>query len=232
MTTALSIIKQALRKGNVIGKGENLDDEQAQDGLTALNSMLSLWSVDGGLIFTETRESFPSTGATSYTIGPGGDFDTVKPYTINAMFARANTIDYSLADNDQRQYASKSYKSIGGIPTGYYFDNNFPLSNIFVFPIPDTTYEIHIYSDKILESFTSLTDDINMPAGYENALVYNLWAELAPEYVQPLTPDLIRLARTSKKAVFNSNTKNDNNVATVDSALTINSDDFNIRRGY
>ena len=62
--------------------------------------------------------------------------------------------------------------------------------------------------------------------------MYNLWIEIAPEYKQEPSVHLTRLAGTSKKTVFNSNTKNDNNVATVDSALTINSDDFNIRRGY
>ena len=232
MTTARSIIKQSLRKGNIIGKGENLENEQAQDGLLALNNLLSSWSVEGGYVFTETRESFQSTGATSYTIGTGGDFNTEKPYSINAMFARSSNIDYQLSNNDQKQYASISYKSIEGIPTGYYFDNDYPLSNIFIFPIPNASYEIHIYSDKILEAFTSLDDDISLPAGYERALVYNLYLELAPEYSQQPPQNLMRLAGTSKKIVFKSNTKNENNIVVVDNALTINTDDFNIRRGY
>lgn len=232
MTTALSIIEQALRKGHVLGKGEALDNDTAQQTLVSLNNLLGSWSISGGLVYTETRESFPLTGATSYTIGSGGDFNTAKPYSVTAVFARVNGIDYSLAPNDQVQYASISYKGVEGVPTGYYFDNNFPLATLFFFPVPNSSYEIHIYSQKPLTKFTSLTDDVALPEGYEMALVFNLWVAVSADFEKEPTQNIARLARTTKKDVFKNNTKNENNVASVDEALIRYKDNYNIYEGY
>ena len=193
--------------------------------------MLGSWSVEGGLVYNETKETFSLTdGTASYTIGAGGDFNTVKPYEIQSAFVTQSVNDYNLQKYDQKQYALIQDKATSGIPYYYYFDNNFPLSTIFLYPVPSNTPTITLYSTKILTAFTGLTDDISLPQGYDRAIVYNLATALAPDYEKEASPTVKEIAKSSKGIVFSSNSRNENNVSYVDSALAGNLS-FNIYRG-
>lgn len=231
MTTARSLIEQALKKNNVLGVGQSLNPEDAADGLIVLNNMLDSWSVEGGMVFTESRETFNLTNLKGeYTIGAGGDFSTVKPYSIQAAFVTQSTNDYSLQNYDQKQYAQIPSKDTSGIPTIFYFDNNFPLATVFLYPVPTATPTITIYSTKILNNFANLTTDVSMPAGYDKAIIDNLSIELAPYYEKVSSVDAKEQAKLSKGVVFTSNNRNENNIAYVDNAL-IGRRTYNIFRG-
>lgn len=230
MTTARTIIEQALKKINVLGAGSPLSAADAQDALITLNNMMDSWSVEGGIVFTQTRESFPLTNAKQYSIGPGGDFDTTRPFQIEAAFVRVGDTDYNLNQIDQRGYASIIYKDNGGIPTNFYYDNNSPIGNIFLYPAPDPSYELHLYSTKVLERFDNLSDDITLPPGFARALIYNLAVEMASDYEREPTGSTKEIADMSKGAVFAYNTRNDYEVAGVDDAL-LQGRSFNIYGG-
>lgn len=231
MTTARDLIEQAMKKINVLGVGSTLTAEDAADGLSTLNNMISSWSVEGGFVYNDTRETFPLVnGQETYTIGSGGDFDTVKPYEIQAVYVTQGVTDYPLTDFDQKQYALITQKDILGVPNIFYFDNNFPLSNILLYPVPSNTTSISIYSTKILTSFTGLTNDISLPAGYDHALIYNLAVELAPNYEKEASPTVQRIAGDSKAVVYASNAGQENDVLYVDRAL-VSTGGYNIYRG-
>ena len=230
MTTALSIIKQAMKKINVLGRGQALQDDEAQDGLTALNNLLGSWSVEGGLVFTESKDTFPLTGAVSYSIGTGADFNMDKPYDITACYVRQGTTDYPLNMIDEVQYSEISTKATGGLPSMYYYDNNFPTANIYFYTVPDSSYTATIYSVKPLEKFTSLTDDISLPNGYERALVLNLAIEIAPNFEKEPSITVSKLALEAKDNVFAYNTRNSSITSTIDGSL-IQNNGFNIYTG-
>lgn len=234
MTTARDIIESALRKIQVLGRGQSLDADSAQNGLDALNQMIDSWSIESGgsIVFTETRESFPLTASqASYTIGSGGDFDTVKPYEILAMFVRVGETDYSLQSMDAKQYADISDKDLkSDYADYYYFDNNYPLSTITLYPVPSTGQTLHIYSLKALSNLTGLTTELAFPKGYERALIHNLAVELAPEYEKEAPATVYKIAMDSKKALSVFNTKNENNLSGIDYGL-IGRGGFNIYTG-
>lgn len=231
MTTARKLIEQALKKNNVLGVGQSLNPEDAADGLVVLNNMLASWSVEGGMVFTESRETFNLTNLKGeYTIGAGGDFDTVKPYSIQAAFVTQSTTDYSLQNYDQKQYAQIPSKDTSGIPTIFYFDNNYPLATVFLYPLPTDTASVTFYSTKVLESFTNLTTDVSLPAGYDKAIIDNLSVELAPYYEKQSSIDSKEQAKLSKGVVFTSNNRNENHIAYVDNAL-IGNRTYNIYSG-
>lgn len=231
-TTVRDLIEKALKKNSVLGRGESLSPEDATDCLEILNDTLSSWSVEGGMVFNQTTETFPlASGQTSYSIGTGGDFNTEKPYLINSMYVRIGGSDYNLTKYDQKQYSDISFKSISGTPQIYYFDNNYPLSNIFLYPVPAGGLSVTIYSRKELTEFTGLNMVIDLPAGYEKALVYNLSVESAPLYEKEASPTIVKIAGDTKAAIFNANSRNENNISGVDQALTWNTDNYNIYSG-
>lgn len=228
MTTARSIIEQALRKISVLGRGEVLQSAEAQDALTALNNMMSSWSAGGGMVFTQVREEFSLTGAGSYTIGSGANFDTTRPLEIDAAFVRQGGTDYELTQYNAKQWSNITTKDSGGTPEVFYYDNNNPTGKLYIYP-DASGYTLVLFSRKELESFTSLTDDITLPAGYERALVYSLACELAPEYEKQPTGMLVAAATESKRQAFIGNTRHRRPNAKIDLAA---GERFNINRGY
>jgi hypothetical protein len=232
VSTVRTLIEDALKKIHVLGSGQSMTGEQAQDALRSLNDLIESWSVEGGLVYTQTRETFNLTSAASYTIGVGGDFNTTRPVEIVSAYVTQGSTDYILSKYDQKQYSEISQKNIGGIPNLYYFDNNYPLSNIFLYPTPVGATTITLYSVKPITSFASVNDVISLPAGYRRALVYNLAVELAPNYERDAARDVKQIADESKGNVFSYNSRNDNSVSTVDDALVINAYIYDIERGY
>lgn len=233
MTTALDIIKAAMRKIHVLGRGQSLQNDDAQDALDALNALFDSWSIEGGIVYAETIETFNLTKKASYTIGVGGDFDTERPYGIKAAYvSTSSNTDHPLIAYDEVQYSNLTDKDTSGYPQIYYFDNNFPLATIRLYPVPNDVTTITITSRKPLTRFASLSDDFTLPEGFERMAIYNLAVELAPEYEKEASMAIKQIAHDSKVSVLGSNKRNANNAMTSDLMYMGSSGNYNIRRDY
>lgn len=198
MTTARTIITKALKKNGVLNVGENPSASEASDGLSSLNALVSSWSNESLLIYSRQSENFALTsGQASYTIGTGGNFNTTRPLQILTAFTRIGSIDYPISIIPQTAFDKISQKSISNsIPEVMTYDASVPLGTITIYPVP-TTGTLHIRSEKQLTSFTTLDTDVDLPPGWERALVYNLAIEDAPEYGQPIDPGVYEIASSS-----------------------------------
>tara|TARA_R110002020_G_scaffold91693_2_gene222621 strand:+ start:3272 stop:3976 length:705 start_codon:yes stop_codon:yes gene_type:complete len=232
MTTARDIIKSALRKIQVLGKGASLDSDEAQDGLEALNDMLAIWSAEGNLIFTETIETFSLNSSIVYTIGSGGDFDTTRPNYISAVYVTQGEVDYILQSIDGQQYASIIDKEDGSFPRRYYYNAGFPLASIYLDAQPTSVSSITIHSFKPLALFSDLDTVFAMPPEYKAALVYNLAIWLAPEYEKPVPKEVVNLASKSKGAVITQNTRNENFVSSLSDVPSRRGQTGNVYNGF
>jgi hypothetical protein len=58
---------------------------------------------------------------------------------------------------------------------------------------------------EVFASPIDLDTEIELPPGYEDAIIYNLSVRLAPEYGKPMRADLVGLAMDSKANVKRSN---------------------------
>jgi len=209
MTTARDIIKKSMQRLGILTKGEEPADDEANDALSSLNMMLESWSTDSLSVYALTWETFTVTGGqASYTIGSGGDFNTVKPISIKASYITIGDTDYTLQlINDADYNRNILQKQITGIPDYITFDNAYPLSTIRLYPVPSTNYDLFLLTEKPLV-ILALDDIISLPVGWERALVNNLAIELAPEYGQQVTGDLRALAKNSKRAIERAVSKN------------------------
>lgn len=207
MTTAYDIIHGALRKIGAIAVGETLAPEDSTTGLEQLNAMLDLWSTEHLAVFNNTETVLQlQAGKASYTVGTGGDFDMPRPLRISGAYTRLNTsgsaVDFPCAEVDYTRYARIGLKDQPGPwPKVMYFNTSFPLAEMIFWPVPSQGVEFHLWADMVFSQLANLTDTVSMPQGYLIALQTNLALLLAPEYgVQP-SPDLVQLARSSKKAL-------------------------------
>lgn len=79
VTTAADIVRLALKDAGVLGIGQSANAEDTNDVFDTLNIMIAGWNVKRWMIFHLLDLSVVSTGAISYTVGPGGDIDTPRP---------------------------------------------------------------------------------------------------------------------------------------------------------
>lgn len=201
MTTALGIIKSAMRKAGVLTKTENPSADEAIDGLEMLNDLLASMSNDSMVIYARVLEQFTvSSGTAGYTIGTGGDFNTARPIKIISAYVRSGGIDYGLSEISDEQYASISYKTIGSIPQFINYTNGYPLGTVKLYPVPASDYQLFILSEKQLSEF-SINEDVLLPPGWKRMLIYNLAMELCPEYGQPVTQEIKLIADDSKNEI-------------------------------
>lgn len=197
MSTALGIIKSAMRKAGVLVKSEAPSADEANDGLEMLNDLLASLSNDSMLVPARTLENFTLTSATDYTIGTGGDFNTTRPIKIISAYVRSGTIDYPLEIVSDENYAAIQLKSTGSIPDHINYTNAYPLATIRLYPAPTAGYTLYLLSEKQLSTFT-LNQTVDLAPGWRRMLVYNLAIELCSEYGQSVPPEVAAIASESK----------------------------------
>ena len=108
--TARSLILGAFELIQVFQPGEVPDAVQMQGALTRLNRMMGTWALQPLTIPVIAREVFALTANVgTYTIGPGGDFDTSRPAKLTGAGL--------LLNNDLTPVAITSITRSGSIAT-------------------------------------------------------------------------------------------------------------------
>ncbi len=230
MTTARDIIKSIHRKIGILGQGSTLNASEFSDTLEAINDMLAVWSVDGALIYTETRETFTLTGSMSYTIGAGADFDTTLPNDITSAFVTENGYDTPLSIVDVRDYDTLADKDQTGTPQRLYFDGNYPTAKIYLWPVNITAATITLTTQKPLTGFASLDTVYALPPEYKRAIIYNGALEVAPEHDEEPSNQVKITAKSTLNLIKSQNQKNNKGALRTDASF-MHGGRYDIRKG-
>ncbi len=217
MTTPNDIIRQALKKAAVLGVGQVPLAEDVNDAYADLQDMLGQWQRKRWLIFHLVDYAFTSTGAISYTVGPGGNFNiNPRPDRIESAFFRQvvnqtppNQVDYPLEIIEAREdYNLIRLKQLVTFPQYVFYDSDFPTALAYPWPVVQSgLYEIHLTVKATLGQFTSLAQTINLPLEYFAALKFNLAVRLRQAYQLPIDEALVGLAKDSLNVIRNANTQ-------------------------
>lgn len=213
MTTALDLINGAMDDAGITGVGQTPLAEDTNKALTRLNAMIALWSRRRWMVYHLVDVVFTGTGALSYSIGVGGDINTNRPDRIEAAFFRQLTgspllVDFPLRIMESREdYNRISLKTLASFPAFLFYDSNFPLGNVFIWPLPDSGYEMHLSVKPALQSFPALNTVFNLPPEYEEAIRLNLAVRLRIAYQLPADPQLNGLAKIALNTIKNTNTQ-------------------------
>lgn len=214
--TPRDIITLALKQAGVLGQGQTPSAEDINDAFTLLNMMMGQWNRKRWLIYRLQDVSFVSTGAATYTVGPLGNFNTARADRIAAAYVRllnspnpANPVDLPLGIlTSLEDYDRITAKSQPGFPQVVYYDPTFPLGTLYTWPVALAgIYEIHLSVKIELVQFGNLSDVINLPAEYQEALMYNLAMRLRPAYQLPPDPSIMGLAKASLNTIRNTNSQ-------------------------
>lgn len=207
--TPQDLINAALQDAGIVGQGQTPSSEVNNSAFNRLNMMISQWSVKRWLVYQLVTTDLLSTGAVSYTIGTGGDFNTSRPDKLESAYFRlltqssTNEVDYPLDIIAAREdYNKISLKNLVSFPSSVYYQPEYPLGRLFFNPIPAASlYRLFVTSKLVLSRFTSLTETINLPPVYEAALHYNLVVRLAASYRKPVNEVAVALAKDALNTI-------------------------------
>jgi hypothetical protein len=214
LTTVNDFLTLALIDAGILGQGQIAQAEDLNNAFTRVNWIISQWNRRRWLLYNLTDVSVVTTGAESYTIGPGQNFNTPRPDRLEdgSFLRQLNTsggqqVDYPLQLlSSHEDYNRIRLKTMGTWPSIIFYDSNWPTGTIFAWPVPASgLYELHILVKHQLTAFTSLTQTINLPPEYEVALSYNLQVRLRVAYRMPADPAMVQLAKDGLNVIRGAN---------------------------
>lgn len=184
------------------------------EGLRRLNWMISQWNRKRWIVYRLAEYSLESTGAESYTVGPGGDFDvSVRPNAIEYSFMRQvinvtpnNPVDYPLVVLGSREdYSRITLKKLRSWPEAVWYDPDLPLGRIYTAPVMQSGYFLFFGTKQVLSRYEDLNAELGLPDEYDACVYYNLVVRFGAQYRIPQSPEMVALAKDALNVLRQAN---------------------------
>ena len=232
--TAGDQINRALRLIGMLAEGELPSVETANDSLMALNQMIDSWDTERLSVFCTQDQVFTwPAGLVSRTLGPTGNFVGLRPVLLDdSTYYRdpGTGVSFGVKFINQQQYNGIAVKTVTSTyPQVIFVNNTFPDIEMYVYPRPTRDLEWHFVSVQKLDNPATLNTVLYYPPGYLRAFTYALAMELAPEFGVEPSPQVQRIAMTSKRNLKRINNPDD--VMSMPYAIVATRQRFNIYAG-
>jgi len=209
MTTASDLCNEALTIAGIVGDGQTPSGMVIKATFNRLNRMLAQWQRKRWLIWHLVETTLTSTGANSYTVGTGGDFNMTRPDRIEYAFFRQivasqpNQIDYPLEEmKSYEDWARVALKTLKSFPSYYFYDSAMPLGRFYAYPVAQASiYELHILTKEVLAQFATINAATTTPPEYESAIIFNLARITRAAFRKPADPEINALARENLNVI-------------------------------
>ena len=213
-TTAGDQINGALRLIGQLAEGETPSAATSQDALTAMNQMIDSWSTDRLAVFSTQDQVFSwPPGAISRTLGPTGNFVGNRPVLLDdSTYFKdpSNGISFGIKILNQQQYNGIAVKTVTSTyPQVIWINMTYPDIEMYVYPVPTKVLEWHFVSVSELTQPATLATVLTFPPGYLRAFRYCLACEIAAEFGVEPSPQVSRIAMTSKRNLKRINNPDD-----------------------
>lgn len=219
-TTAGALITSSLRLIGAIATGETPTAAEINDGINALNDLLENWSTQNLAVYDSPVLTFPTiAGQAVYTIGPGGNWNTVRPVRLgDDSYCTFNGVDFPVDLIGQGEYDMIGLKTQQQpiIEKMLYVNDN-PLGIITLWPVPSGIVNITINPDRVLTAVADQSTTMVFPPGYLLPMRYHLGILLAPDYGRQISTEIASVATSSFASLKRANKVK--RVATFDGAL-------------
>jgi hypothetical protein len=234
MASAGDQINRALRLLGVLAEGETPSAAMSQDALVALNQMLDSWSTEKLMIYNTIDQVFTwPTGQIKRTLGPSGDFVGIRPILLDdSTYYRdpGTNVSFGIKMINQQQYNGIAVKTVTSTyPQVMWINMEYPDISMTVYPKPTRDLEWHFVSVQELSQPVVLATTLSFPPGYLRAFTYNLAMEIAPEFGIEPSPQVQRIAMTSKRNLKRINNPDD--VMSMPYSIVATRQRFNVYTG-
>jgi hypothetical protein len=233
-TSAGDQINGALRLIGMLAEAETPSAATSADALSALNQMIDSWNTERLSVFTTQDQVFtwPVNQATR-TLGPTGNFVGNRPVLIDdATYFKdaSNGTSYGIKIINEQQYNGIAVKNTTSTyPQVLYVNMGYPDITLTVYPVPSSPLEWHIVSVEELTQPAILATTLSFPPGYLRCFRFNLACEIAAEFGVEPSPQVQRIAMTSKRNIKRINNPDD--VMAMPYGIVANRQRYNIYAG-
>jgi len=189
--TVQQLCNKALQDIGVISGGGTPASAESSDAFDALNDLVASLSAGIAVIPFLTRDTWTPSGTQTYTMGPSQTINTVRPLVIrSAGVAAASTQSKPIEIVTAEQWLQIRDKG----RTGHFIrklfpDMGYPFVTLYTWP-KVTGGLLEIWSYKALTAFASLAATVDLPPGYQEALIKRLAVRLAPQFGATVGKDL------------------------------------------
>lgn len=215
------IITAALRVLGVIASGETPAGQESVDALFSLNRILESMSSDVAYLYKNESASYVLPApASEVTFGPAASLVLPIDSVIDAV--SVNNVAFSVtgpmgliaqaARAVQVRYSSPTSKFV--------FAQAQPVGALVV-----------VYYRPPLDTYASLDDEVTLPKGYANMLIYELAADLAPGYGVTMSPDAFENRRKYTTTVKRTNSNSQADVVDTRADVASTTTGFDIYAG-
>jgi hypothetical protein len=213
-TSAGDQINGAMRLIGMLAEGETPSAAASQDALSAMNQMIDSWNTERLSVFATQDQVFTWPASTlSRTLGPTGNFVGNRPILVDdATYFRdaATNVSYGIKIINQQQYNGIAVKTVTSTyPQVLWVNMTYPDIELYVYPVPLRPLEWHFVSVEELTQPATLATTLSFPPGYLRAFRFNLACEIAAEFGVEPSPQVKRIAMTSKRNIKRINNPDD-----------------------
>lgn len=238
MTTTRDVLTFALKKSGVLGVGRPASASDIDDALSDFQDLLAQWTRKRWMNWDTLNVGKVSTGALTYTAGPGGDYNvTPRPTRIRSAFLRNlnqsginNLVDTPVEVIPSREeYDRISLKSLVSFTQYVFLDTAYPLAIVRPYPVPNANiYSLFLTFSDVMPQVTVDTDLSTFPAEYLPAMKFVMARRLRQSYGKGMKPDpeLNAMAREALNVIEQANLQIPELV--MPKTLTANSPGYNI----
>jgi hypothetical protein len=222
------MITLALKQAGILGVGQTALAEDINDCFQLLSQMLAQWQVRRWMVPALMDISNVGNNALHNSVGPGGYFNTavttggnsrpndIKGGYIIQLNTGSNAVSLPLRKIFSfEEYILISVKGLNSLPDHFFYDNRWPLGDVYIWPVPNSSYEIHLLVETPLDfplpvgggPGTGLDTPFTLPAEYQEAVFYNLSIRISAMYQFPANPDTMKLAKVALNTIVVANTQ-------------------------
>ena len=232
--TTGDLINRALRLLGVLAEGETPSAATSQDSLIAVQQMIESWNTERLSVFSTQDQIFTwPAGEITRTLGPSGNFSGNRPVLFDdATYYRdpGTNVSFGIKFINQQQYDGIAVKTVTSTyPQVIFVNMTYPDATMTVYPKPTRDLEWHFISVDELTNPATLVTNLTFPPGYLRAFVYNLAMEIAPEFGVEPSPQVTRIAMTSKRNLKRINNPDD--IMSMPYSLIATRQRFNVYAG-
>lgn len=155
---------------------------QAENARYALNMLVQSWQANGIHVWTQTE-------MTQALVAGQAQYALAAPRPLRVTGARLVSTDGTetpLIPMSRLDYANLSKKGATGTPTQYFYDPQVSSGLLSLYPAPaDATASVHFTAQRQLITTQALSDDLDFPPEWMDAIRLALAFRLSAEYAAP-----------------------------------------------
>lgn len=187
--TARDIIKAALQENRIVDLGEEPEADEAEACLVRLNALLKSWQVGRHLESDATIAVMAGNAALTLP----ADVEDI----VTARLVLSATNERLLGRWERDEYLVLPNKIATGTPSVYY--PNETAGTMTLWPVPSVNGSVKIDYLRKPQTVTSLSETVDFPERYQEALYAMLAVRCAGLFGEPLSQELVARAERLRR---------------------------------